>query len=208
MANNSSYEKYYGKIGVIDFHNDKKQLILSYIIRIICIPFFGSLFVLIALKIDVDIPVTKEAFLGIAIPGLSTFFSILFIIMAILLVLYLHELIHSSIFFFSKGQKPRIGMKALVIYAKAPKHLIKRNIMIVNELAPFFVLTLLGFILIALLPVPALPWIFIPTLVNAAAAGGDFMIVMWMLGHTRKTLYKDEGGIITAFSPLNVHHLN
>ncbi|GEM_PF-1557136 len=208
MINANSNIKDYVRIGVIDFRNDKKQLLWSYFIRLICLLFFGPLFVLIALQMDIHIPVTKEAFLGISIPGISGFFSILFIIIAVVFVLFLHEMIHAAVFFFSKNQKPRIGMKGLVIYAKASRYLVNRNAMIINGLAPFFVLTLLGFILIELLPVTALPWIFIPTLVNAAASGGDFMIVMWMMGHTRKTLYKDEGDIITAYRNANFQQLN
>lgn len=208
MINANSHIKDYVRIGVIDFRKDKKQLLWSYIIRLICLLFFGPLFVLIALQMDIHIPVTKKAFLGLTIPGVSPFFSILFIIIAVVFVLFLHEMIHAAVFFLKKNQKPRIGMKGLVIYAKASRYFINRNAMIINRLAPFFIITLLGFILIELLPVTALPWVFMPTLVNAAASGGDFMIIMWMMGHTRRTLYKDEGDIITAYRNANFQKLN
>jgi hypothetical protein len=47
-------------------------------------------------------------------------------------------------------------------------------------------------------PKEALSWIFIPTLVNAAAAGGDFMVVFFVLKHSRETQYQDVGDIISA----------
>jgi hypothetical protein len=37
-----------------------------------------------------------------------------------------------------------------------------------------------------------------PTLVNAAAAGGDFMVVYFVLKHSRQTQYRDVGDIIDA----------
>jgi hypothetical protein len=187
------------KIGAIDFRNNRMQLIWSYILRFIGLIVFGGLFLFVAVQFNPGLQIEKESFLSIAIPGLSPILSILLIVVDVLLVLYIHELIHATVFFLSKGQSPEIGIRGLVIYAKAPTHYVKRNIMIINGLAPFLVISIIGIIFMVVLPDRTLPWIFIPIVINAAAAGGDFMIVAWMIKHSKEFVYQDEGDIITAY---------
>ena len=57
----------------------------------------------------------------------------------------------------------------------------------------------LGFSVI--IPVEALSWLFIPTVVNAAAAGGDFMAVSWLYRQDRTARFHDDGDILTAYVP-------
>ena len=187
-------------IGSIDFHKNKGQLILSYVLRLIGLLIFGVLFIFIATLFHPELPLEKESFIGISIKDVSPVISILLIILDVIFVLYLHEMIHASVFYLNKGQSPQIGIRGLVIYARAPGHYVKRNVMILNGLAPFTVISILGAVLMSVLPANALPWVLIPTIINAAAAGGDFMIMGWMLRHSSSTVYKDEGDIITAFS--------
>lgn len=200
MEANSDPSEEATKIDVLDFRNNNRQLIGSYIFRILGIGVFGLLFILITLAIHPNIPFTKENFIGISIPFTSPMISIILIIIDVLFILYLHELIHASVFYLTKRQKPKIGMRGFIIFAAAPNHLIEHNAMILNALAPFVVISVIGIILIMLLPINMLPWIFIPTVINATAAGGDFMGVVWMLKHSRYTVYKDDGDVISAYS--------
>jgi hypothetical protein len=59
----------------------------------------------------------------------------------------------------------------------------------------------LGLLLIAVAPVTVLAWVFIPTVANAAAAGGDFMALNWLIGLPRGTKIEDHGDLLIAYNP-------
>ncbi|MFO7943893.1 MAG: metalloprotease family protein [Anaerolineales bacterium] len=69
-------------------------------------------------------------------------------------------------------------------------------------LAPFTVISLLGLLLIAVLPPAVLAWVFIPTVINAAASGGDFLLIHWMRKQPAEARYEDTGDALTAYKPL------
>jgi hypothetical protein len=160
---------------------------------------FAVIFALLAKWFHPDIVFQKEVFLNIALENTLRWFSIFLIIFDVLLVLYLHELIHASVFYFSVGAKPKIGIRGPIIYAAAPNFQNKRNMMIVNALAPFTIISILGLILMAVLPLSVLPWIFIPAVVNAASSGGDFMAVAWLLKLDKDVILEDDGDVLTAY---------
>jgi hypothetical protein len=85
------------------------------------------------------------------------------------------------------------------LFAPAPGYLNPRGAMIANALAPFAVISLVGAVLIVLLPTAHLSWIFIPTVVNAAAAGGDFLGVAWLGKLPKETRLEDDGERLVAY---------
>lgn len=180
----------------LDFRNNRKQLIGSYVLRFAGGFFFGLLFQYLLNTLRGAL--SMAALLSIQIEGLAAIWSIFLLTINTFAVLYLHELVHAAVYFFSSRQKPRIGMRGLVIFAAAPDKLISRNVMLINALAPIFIISLLGFGLMLSVPEQVLPWVFIPTLVNAAASGGDFMVVYFVLKHNPQTQYRDVGDIISA----------
>ena len=199
MTQSNRFPEDFEKLASLDFANDKSKLIWSYIIRLIGVIVFAVIFALIAKWFHPDIIFQKDAFLNIALKNSSRWFSIILIICDVLLVLYLHELIHASVFYFSVGAKPKIGIRGPIIYAAAPDFQNKRNMMIVNALAPFTIISILGLILMAVLPTSVLPWIFIPAVVNAASSGGDFMAVAWLLKLDKDVVLEDDGDVLTAY---------
>lgn len=188
----------------LDFRNNKKQLLASYLLRLLGLLVFGILFSLVATQINPAIPLSAPGLFSIEIQGLPGFISFVFVFLDVVLVLYLHELIHAAVFYFTLKTPPNIGMRGLVIYAAAKGHYFGRISGIINALAPFTVITIMGFILLKMIPASFASWVFIPLLVNAASAGGDFMFVGWMLKHPAGTLYHDEGDKTDAFHPEKV----
>src|SRR5690606_13319617 len=116
-------------------------------------------------------------------------------------VLWLHELVHASVFHLHTGAPPRIGIRGPIIFASAKADLNTRTAMIVNALAPFVVISGLGLLLLAIAPVTMLAWVFIPTVANAASTGGDFMAVNWLIGLPRGTKIEDHGDLLIAYDP-------
>lgn len=137
--------------------------------------------------------------LTIKILGVPDFVSIVLIVLDVVFVLWLHELVHATVFYLHTGAPPRMGMRGAMIFASAEGVFNTRNAMIINALAPFFVISLLGMLLMQLVPLSVLAWVFIPTVVNAAASGGDFMAVYWLLPLPAQSHIEDHGDILTAY---------
>ncbi|MEQ8673434.1 MAG: DUF3267 domain-containing protein [Aggregatilineales bacterium] len=186
------------QISTLDF---QKVAIISYMLRALGAVIFGGLFYAAANAIHPDAGLTFESLVTIAISDIPDVVSIGLIIFVVIFVLWLHELIHASAFYLHSGAPPRIGIRGPIIFASAEGYLNTRSAMLVNALAPFVVISALGLLLIAIAPVTALAWVFIPTVANAAAAGGDFMAVFWLLGLPRATKIEDHGDLLIAYDP-------
>ena len=183
----------------LDFRNNKKQLINSYWLRLVGLLFFGILF--FAITKWQNNQITIQTLFNLEIEGLHGAFSILFLFFDIVFVLYFHELIHAAVFYITHGQKPQIGMKGFVIFAAAPEQILTKSQLIINALAPFLVISIIGITLMFVIPVQYLGWIFIPTLINAAAAGGDFMTVFFVNKYPDSFRYNDVGDILNVLKP-------
>ena len=179
----------------------QKSAIISYVLRALGAVVFGGLFYAAANGIHPDAGLTFESLVTIAIDGVPGVVSIGLIIFAVVFVLWLHELVHASVFYLHTGAPPRIGIRGPIIFASAEGYLNSRNAMIVNALAPFVVISAIGLLLMAVTPITALAWVFIPVVANAAAAGGDFMGVNWLMGLPRGTKIEDHGDLLIAYDP-------
>lgn len=190
------------QISTLDFRDNKQLVLISYLLRATGALIFGGLFFLAAGAIHTDTNLTLEALVSIAIDGVPDIVSIGLIVFAVVFVLWLHELVHASVFFIHTGAPPRIGIRGPIIFASAEGYLNTRNAMIINALSPFIVISALGLLLMSLVPVTALAWIFIPTVVNAAAAGGDFMAVNWLRTLPQRARIEDHGDLLIAYDPI------
>lgn len=187
------------QVDTLDFNNNKSQLIISYLLRLFGIFIFGFLFWIATLFIKNNKEITIEILLNIKIETLPSSVSIFLIVIDVIFVLYIHEIIHALVFFITHKQKPQIGIRGFIIFAAAPNKVLNKYQLIINAFAPFTLITILGFSLIYFISVNNLSWVFIPTVVNAAAAGGDFMAVLWAAKQTNKTKFVDSGDITIAY---------
>lgn len=187
------------QISTLDFRDNQTLVILSYALRAFGAVIFGGLFYAAAHAIHPGAGLTLASLVTIAIDGLPDVAGIGLIVLAVVFVLWLHELVHAGVFYVHTGAPPRIGIRGPIIFAAAEGFLNARNAMIVNALAPFVLISGLGLLLMAVVPVAALAWVFIPTVVNAAAAGGDFMAVLWLLRLPRGVQIEDHGDLLIAY---------
>lgn len=190
------------QISTLDFRDNQQLVIISYVLRALGAVIFAGLFYLAATAIHPNAGLTLEALVTITIDGVPDIVSIGLIIFAVIFVLWIHELVHASIFYAHVGAPLRIGIRGPIIFASAEGYLNTRNAMIVNALAPFVVISVLGLLLMAVIPVTALAWVFIPTVANAAAAGGDFMAVGWLLSLPSSTKIDDHGDVLIAYDTI------
>lgn len=188
-------------ISTLDFRDNKQMMLFSYGLRAMGAIVFSAIFYLIVGQVHPDVGLTLESLITIRVDGLPDIVSIALIIGAVVFVLWLHELIHASVFMAHTGATPNIGMRGPMIFASAEGYMNTRNAMIINALAPFVVISVLGLLLMAIVPVSALAWVFIPTVANAAAAGGDFMAVYWLLSLPGHAKIEDHGDVLIAYQP-------
>lgn len=183
----------------LDFRNNKGQLGISYALRFLSAPVFGFLFMLYIVQTGNGAEMSLKDYLSIGIEGVPDYISILLLVVDLVFVLYIHELTHALVLLLTHKHPPKIGMNGLVIYAASPDALLTKGQFIAAALAPFILISALGLMLMSLIPLQHISWVFIPVTVNAAAAGGDFMAVIWSLRHKEGLLYNDLGDITNAY---------
>ncbi|MBX0329681.1 DUF3267 domain-containing protein [Oscillochloris sp. ZM17-4] len=200
MRDNRSPHKSGIRLSSLDFRNNTWLTILSYLLRLIGAVVFGGLFFQIVQRLRPDEALTLMALVSIGIDGVPAIASIILVVLDVIGVLVLHECIHAAVFAITSGAPPRIGIRGAMIFASAEGYLTSRNAMLVNAIAPFAVISALGLLLLPVVPSAALAWIFIPTVVNAAAAAGDAMAVAWLATLPTTATIEDHGDVLVAYS--------
>jgi hypothetical protein len=111
----------------------------------------------------------------------------------------MHEGIHGLFFWIFTKEKPKFGFKIVYAFAGAPDWYITKTPYLVIGIAPFIIITLLGF---GLLLVVSKSWI-LPVMLfitlNASGAVGDLYTVFWLLGAPKSILVRDTGERVTVF---------
>jgi hypothetical protein len=118
-------------------------------------------------------------------------------------MLVLHELVHGAFFWLFTHQRPHFGFKGAYAYAAAPDWYIPRRQYMLVGISPLVVLSLLGVLLLPVLPAGALlPWL-VALAGNAAGAVGDALIVGWLLFQPDSVLVQDHGDAVTVYKPVS-----
>ena len=104
-----------------------------------------------------------------------------------------HELVHGAFFWIYSGSRPRFGLRAGYAYAAAPGWFFPRQQYLVIALAPLILLSILGMILVAIVPAGALVSILVGMVANAAGAIGDLWIAFLAIRDCRKLFIEDFG---------------
>ena len=183
------------QIDSLNFRDNKKQLLLSYLLRVLGLVIFGVLFLLVISYLTNSSEITLIELINIEIKSIPPVLSIVLIILDVVFVIFFHEIIHALVVFITHGQKPQIGIRGLIVYAAAPDSVLTKSQFIITALAPFLVISILGCLLILFIPHSLWSWVFIPMVINAAAAGGDFMAVVWALKQPKEAKFIDKGDI-------------
>jgi hypothetical protein len=112
-----------------------------------------------------------------------------------------HEAVHGLFFWFATRRRPVFGFRGLYAFAAAPGWYIPPSRYIVIGLAPLLLITLAGLALFLVIPVTAIPALFLFVVFNASGAAGDILVVLWLLTRPRACLVHDSGDAITLYLP-------
>ena len=123
-------------------------------------------------------------------------------IVALVLVMLIHELVHGLFFWWFAGQRPTFGVKGLYIYAAAPPEVyFPRNHYLIVGVAPLVLLTLVGLLLMLIVPVVAVPILSLFIAFNAAGAAGDLVMAVRLLSYSPGTLMQDSDTGVVVYGP-------
>lgn len=180
----------------LDLSKNMRMVLLLNLIAILLFAGFGWLFLRLAILI---LP-PEQTSGSMAITG----FTLLGCLLAYVLMLVLHELVHGAFFWLFTRQRPHFGFRGAYAYAAAPDWYLPRRQYVVVGASPLVVLSLFGLMLLPILPASALlPWL-IAVAGNAAGAVGDALIVGWLLTQPDSVLVQDDGDAVTAYKPVSV----
>ena len=143
----------------------------------------------------------------VGIHRLFTAFSLLELflcILAIALMLVLHELVHGIFFWLFTREKPRFAIKPGYAYAAAPEWYFTRLQYIIVGLAPLLIISLASLIMAASSAYAIVAYFLIIATFNAAGSLGDIIVVVWVLRQPKNILVSDKGDIFITFSPSRV----
>jgi hypothetical protein len=148
---------------------------------------FGFLFLLWAIWLRPDLAQALHAGVVIMLPDL------LFLLLGVALSIVLHELVHGAFFWLFSHTRPRFGFRGGYAYASAPGWFFPRRQYLVIGLAPLVILSVVGMILVAFVPLEALAMLLVAMIVNASGSVGDLWIVSKVIRERRNIIVEDLG---------------
>lgn len=122
-------------------------------------------------------------------------------ILALIIVLVLHEGIHGLAYWLLAGVRPVFAFKGAYAYAAAPGWYVARGPYLAIGLAPLVLLSLAGMLALAVAPLSWLAVIYFAVVMNAAGAVGDLWVAVLLLRAPRGCLALDSGEEIQFFAP-------
>jgi hypothetical protein len=120
-------------------------------------------------------------------------------LIALVLMLIIHEAVHGLAFWFITRERPKFGFTGIYAYTAAPEWYIPRNPMVVSALAPLVLLTVLGIVLMPIMPSVALSGLVFFLSLNTAGSVGDIFLVFWIITRTPTALVNDHGDRFTIY---------
>jgi len=119
--------------------------------------------------------------------------ALVVMLLVIFITLTLHELVHGFFFWLFTKERPKFGIGPGYAYAAAPDWYFPKGKYLVVGLAPLVVLTVVGLVSIALVPLAWVGAIFLAIVFNAGGAVGDLYIGIRIGGEARNVWVKDTG---------------
>jgi hypothetical protein len=129
----------------------------------------------------------------------APFATILWIVTGFVAVLVLHEMVHGACFWWITHQRPQFGLRSSYAFAAAPDWYIPRNPYLLVGLSPLVVISLVGVLLLALLPPIGLVPLILALATNASGAVGDVAVIFWLLTRPSSALVQDFGDAVRIY---------
>ena len=198
----------YRRQATLDLSRDVAAMLAAIILGMVLLLATGWLFVWLTGLLR---PAALEGFrlrdVATAAPGGGTSVTIslapiVHAVVAFLLVMPLHELVHGAMYWRTSRQRPTFGVKGPFPYPTAPSGVyFPRNACLSVGPAPLPLLTLAGLLLVMVLPAPAVPVLILLVAFNAGGSAGDLVMVVRLLSYPPETMMQDAGTGVVIYGP-------
>jgi Putative zincin peptidase len=189
----------YSLYRTLDLSTSTRALLGLNLVGVVLFFLFGWLFSYLAIRIRPD---AVSIFPVIEISGLL---SILWLVLALLalqaIMIVLHEGFHGIFFYIFSQARPHFAFKGLYAYASLPGWYFPRAQYLVVCLAPLLGITLLGFLMMVVVPPFWIPPILVVMTLNAAGAVGDLTVALWLVRAPVGCLANDQGDAFNLYIP-------
>lgn len=183
----------------LDLSSNTRALFWLNLIGIGLFFLFGWMFAGIALRIR---PEAGGIFPVIEISGILPVICLVLAILAMQVVMIvLHEGVHGACFYAFTKTRPVFAFKGLYAYAAMPGWYFPRPQYLVASLSPLLILTILGFLLIAIIPPAWIPAVLLVMTLNAAGSVGDMAVAAWLIRAPAGCLANDQGDAFNLYIP-------
>jgi hypothetical protein len=186
-------------IGTLDLTKNVRALIWMNVVGLLLFIFFAFLFIQALVWMR-----PADALVGLSINiqgvlGVFSFFAVLVLIYAVAIIL--HEGVHGVFLAWYTRSRPSFAFHWYYACASAPGWYFPRNLYYVVSLAPLVILSLLGFLVLALAPVSWLLPVLVFMVINASGAVGDLFVFIWLARQPGTCLAYDTGNAVTLYLP-------
>jgi uncharacterized membrane protein YhdT len=134
---------------------------------------------------------------GILAEGISFSFNPIYVVISLVgvfaVMIVVHELFHGLFFWIFTRRRPKFGLRGWYAFASAPGWYFPPRQYLVVGLAPFVALSVIGMVLLAVLPAGAIVLTLFAVILNAASSVGDLWIIFRLLLERRPVVVEDEG---------------
>jgi hypothetical protein len=189
----------YGFNANLDLAKQKGLAIALNVVAAASVFGYGLLFLFLAITLRPSDALTTWEFQVTGVTGFLLLGARLFVITALMLLL--HEGVHGVCFRLYTGEWGTFAFKGLYAYAAAPNWYLPRNQHLVTALAPYLGLSMVGILLMPIVPLVMLPDLLIFLVLNAAGATGDLAAVIWLLTKPPDAFVKDYGDGVAIYIP-------
>ena len=151
-------------------------------------------------------PQDAAAAFSFSIEGVGGFLPmILTLLGATFGMMVVHEAFHGIFFWHYTGTRPKFGFRGAYAFAAAPDWYLTRDQYLVTGLAPLVGITVIGILLLALVPVRWVPLLMLVVALNAAGAVGDLWVAYWLVRCPPDALGNDQGDVTSLYVPGEPH---
>jgi hypothetical protein len=121
------------------------------------------------------------------------------IIVVVVAMILMHENIHALVAWRCTNHWPSYGVTPLGIYVNTAEWYFPRSMMIAISIAPFLILTLLGFLLLAMLPAAFTRLFVWFILLNGVGSINDVAVTAWIFFQPDSALIQNDGREIRIY---------
>jgi hypothetical protein len=187
----------YQEVGTFDLRNNPQAMLRlnlwGFVLFAVSSWFFT--FMLGALRPD-----DAGSGLALAVSGLNGGWQlVLAIILLTGLMIVLHEAVHGIFFYAYTRSMPKFAFRGVYAFAAAPGWYLPKAQYLVVALAPLVLLSLLGLVLMAVIPAAGFLGLLFFLVTNASGAVGDLWVAVWLLRQPRDCYANDAGDAVTLY---------